>query len=531
MITGQAAGEAVELARANPRLAVGLHLVLVCGRAALAPAQIPHLVDSEGRFPSRPVRTGLRYQFLPAAREELRREIRAQLEALSQDGARSVPRRRAPAPAHASGRPLDSRRARRGVRHPRRAAPRGESFSRPWPSTAARLVRKLLWSRLFAGLRRHGRRRLKAAGIGFADHVYGLLLSGNVSEDYLLDLLPRVSGEMAEIYCHPDLALAQEPRNGPPGAGPRELDALVSPRVRQLAAKCGFVLTDLPQVIDHLLPWSQFLPIAARAARGGRLPPGIVVLRVHLLCRTRVLRARAGPRHGLPASRDDPQASARRRSRRLRQLRILLPAELSALSVDLRRHRRRRPGDRDCPADRRGLSRTSTSASSSSPRRGAANPKVANLAAMLPEARHATLLISDSDIRVEPTYLATLVQPMADPQRRCRDLPVPLRGHRSGRDARRSGPFHRRPTLRSGRDAAGEAHAQVASIRFGRRRDGLGDPDSQIRPRRDRRLRSDRRLSCGRLPARQPLGEGRLPGRAFPGGRRAPARHAGPGRA
>jgi ceramide glucosyltransferase len=29
-------------------------------------------------------------------------------------------------------------------------------------------------------------------------------------------------------------------------------------------------------------------------------------------------------------------------------------------------------------------------------------------------ARHATLLISDSDIRVEPTYLATLVQPMAD---------------------------------------------------------------------------------------------------------------------
>lgn len=243
MITGQAAEEAVELARANPRLAVGLHLVLVCGKAALPPAQIPHLVDSEGRFPSTPVRTGLRYQFLPAAREELRREIRAQLEGFRRTGLHL---------SHVDGHlhqhvhpvvlsilvELAGEFGIRAVRLP------GERLLPALAFDRSAVVRKLIWSRLFAGLRRHGRRRLKAAGIVFADHVYGLLLSGNVSEDYLLDLLPRVSGEMAEIYCHPDLALAQEPRNGPPGAGPRELNALVSPRVRQLAAKCGFVLTD-----------------------------------------------------------------------------------------------------------------------------------------------------------------------------------------------------------------------------------------------------------------------------------------------
>jgi ceramide glucosyltransferase len=44
----------------------------------------------------------------------------------------------------------------------------------------------------------------------------------------------------------------------------------------------------------------------------------------------------------------------------------------------------------------------------------AANPKVGNLWAMLPHARHAILLISDSDIRVEPTHLQSIVRPLAD---------------------------------------------------------------------------------------------------------------------
>jgi predicted glycoside hydrolase/deacetylase ChbG (UPF0249 family) len=66
--------------RAHPRLPVGLHPVLVCGRAALPASDIPHLVDAAGHFPCSPVKTGLRYQVERAARDELRREIRAQLE-------------------------------------------------------------------------------------------------------------------------------------------------------------------------------------------------------------------------------------------------------------------------------------------------------------------------------------------------------------------------------------------------------------------------------------------------------------------
>jgi len=43
-----------------------------------------------------------------------------------------------------------------------------------------------------------------------------------------------------------------------------------------------------------------------------------------------------------------------------------------------------------------------------------ANVKVSNLAQMLPAARHELLLVNDSDIRVPPDYLRTVIAPLAD---------------------------------------------------------------------------------------------------------------------
>jgi ceramide glucosyltransferase len=44
------------------------------------------------------------------------------------------------------------------------------------------------------------------------------------------------------------------------------------------------------------------------------------------------------------------------------------------------------------------------------------NPKVSNLANMAAEAKYPNLLVSDSDIRVDPSHLSTLAQPLADPE-------------------------------------------------------------------------------------------------------------------
>src|SRR5437870_6350189 len=80
MVNERAASGAVRLAKENPSLAVGLHLVLVLGRAALPSSQIPHLVDAHGNFTRSSFRAGLNYYFNPAARRELRREMRAQFD-------------------------------------------------------------------------------------------------------------------------------------------------------------------------------------------------------------------------------------------------------------------------------------------------------------------------------------------------------------------------------------------------------------------------------------------------------------------
>lgn len=48
--------------------------------------------------------------------------------------------------------------------------------------------------------------------------------------------------------------------------------------------------------------------------------------------------------------------------------------------------------------------------------RPAANPKIGNLSGMYSAAKHPVLLVSDSDIRVGPSHLRTMVQPLCDPR-------------------------------------------------------------------------------------------------------------------
>src|SRR5689334_4051776 len=61
MVNEADCGEAVELAKQNPRLGVGLHLTLLMGHSALRPAEIPGLVNERGEFLNDPVKVGFQY--------------------------------------------------------------------------------------------------------------------------------------------------------------------------------------------------------------------------------------------------------------------------------------------------------------------------------------------------------------------------------------------------------------------------------------------------------------------------------------
>ncbi len=241
MVTGEAFGEAVALAQAHPNLGVGLHLVLGKGKAVLPPSQIPHLVDAGGNFSQQINRAGVRYQFDPRTHREMKLEIRAQLEKFRNTGLQL---------SHVDGHlHMHS--------HPvvlRALVELAEEFNIKvirLPSEELKLTlnidrsdlqTKLLWSFIFSGLRLYGERLLKTKGIGFAERVYGLLESGRMTEAYLLGLIPQIRANLVEIYSHPAIALAGEPKLY--GLAQAEFDALVSDQVREMLVSKGFELTN-----------------------------------------------------------------------------------------------------------------------------------------------------------------------------------------------------------------------------------------------------------------------------------------------
>ena len=243
MVTGDAAQEAIARSRNHPNLAVGLHLVLVCGRSVLPPSQIPHLVDSKGNFSNSPLVAGLRYQFHPAAREELRQEIRAQLEKFRASG---LPLSHVDGHLHLHAHPVILRILVelaqefniRVIRLP------SEELQMSLKLDRRGLLTKLVWSAVFGRLRRYGESLLNSHGIKYADRVYGLLQTGNMSEKYLLGLIPQIQADLVEIYSHPAVLQPGEALNGLPGGGEVELAALLSQQVRQVLNVNGFELTN-----------------------------------------------------------------------------------------------------------------------------------------------------------------------------------------------------------------------------------------------------------------------------------------------
>ena len=243
MVSGDAAQEAIALAKNHPHLAVGLHLVLVCGKSVLPPAQIPHLVDSQGNFSDNPTQAGLNYQFNQATRAELRLEISAQLEKFRDSGLNL---------AHVDGHlhlhvhpvilniltEFAGEFQIKFIRLP------SEELTKNLKIDRRNLLIKIVWSIVFGQLRNYGESLLKAHNIKFADRVYGLLQTGNMSEEYLLSLIPQIEAELVEIYAHPT-SVNTKINN----SGEIELKALLSERVREILSIKGFELSNYNQLI------------------------------------------------------------------------------------------------------------------------------------------------------------------------------------------------------------------------------------------------------------------------------------------
>ncbi len=247
MVGGEAADEAVELARQNPRLAVGLHLTLVDGRAVLPHAQIPHLTDPSGRFPNSPARLGMRYLFSPWARRELAQEMRAQFQRFAATG---LPLSHVDGHQHMHVHPavfklmlpLAQEFGPKGIRLPR------EPILHALRSHSGGAIFTVFLSTVFQIFSAYGQSLLRRSGLCVPPRCYGLAQSGDMSEAYVLWLLEQLD-EPCEIYFHPTAGGRTDPR----GPNPTDLATLLSPAVRAAVAARQLRLSsyvDFPEPAD-----------------------------------------------------------------------------------------------------------------------------------------------------------------------------------------------------------------------------------------------------------------------------------------
>jgi len=207
MVTGPAATDAIARARAMPKLAVGLHLVLVDGRPALPAAQIPNLVDGDGFFRNGMARAGAAMFFLPHVRRQLAAEIEAQFRAFA-----------------ATGLTLDHVNTHKHFQlHPTIGAMMMDIGKRH----GARAARTLAF-----------RTRFRRNGFLVPDRVYGLKWSGGMTLERVQAILDNLPEGLSEIYMHP--ATGPYPGSAPGYRYAEELAALLAARLPAGCRRGGF---------------------------------------------------------------------------------------------------------------------------------------------------------------------------------------------------------------------------------------------------------------------------------------------------
>jgi predicted glycoside hydrolase/deacetylase ChbG (UPF0249 family) len=208
MVNHVAALEAAALARQSPRLGVGLHVALTGGASALAPAEIPTIVDGQGRLPSKP--EGL----ASADPAEILAEARAQLARFQELVGRLPTHFDSHHHAHRLPAVFDALLA------------LARETGRPVRNASAEMGE-----------------RLRREGVATTDHFVEAFYGEDATLDRLRGILEALPPGTTELMCHPAF-VDEELRAGSGYAEPRarELQVLTDDRVRRALEEAGIRL-------------------------------------------------------------------------------------------------------------------------------------------------------------------------------------------------------------------------------------------------------------------------------------------------
>jgi chitin disaccharide deacetylase len=244
MVAAAARDEAAALARENPNLDVGLHLVVCRGQSVLAPDRLAGIVDAARDFADSPVAAGMRYFFNRAIRSRLRDEIRAQIDLhLKLIGRLDHVDGHLNFHVHPVIADLLIELCAE-YRVPCMRLPREPVFT-TLALAHDHAARKLVEGVIFLALSRRALRKLTERGIRSTDSLFGLHQSGHLTEAYVLGVIARLPTGLTELYFHPAADIGGTP---PALEAQSEVAILTSPRVRAALAEQGVRLTNFAEI-------------------------------------------------------------------------------------------------------------------------------------------------------------------------------------------------------------------------------------------------------------------------------------------
>jgi chitin disaccharide deacetylase len=249
LANGSAFASALEVARANPELGVGVHLNLSDGSPTANPAEVPSLLNSSGQFEGGPENLLLRVAGRSLEPAEVEYEWSAQIRKVRDSGI---------APTHLDGHKhvqmlpglfeIALRLARKhGIRAIRVA--HEESKLRVLLASGREQktgvgLKQGVQARGLRFLARDARDMAEHAGLATADHFCGIAQTGILTIEGVENLLNHLPEGTTELMCHPGYAdeALRDSHTRLQQSRQTELEIFTDARIRKLVATRGIRL-------------------------------------------------------------------------------------------------------------------------------------------------------------------------------------------------------------------------------------------------------------------------------------------------
>jgi chitin disaccharide deacetylase len=246
MACGDAFANAVDLAKANPRLGIGCHLVLVGGIAVAPLDEIPTLADKGGRLPESLGAFVTRLSSGRIRMKEIERELRAQIQKIRDAGIEPTHldthkhTHAHPAVMEALGRVAQEF----GITRVRKPM---EDLRDSWESS--RGEGSVISKELFAAAAARAAAPLfhsvaRKYGLRSPDYFLGLAMTGHLGPQALRRMIGRVREGSSEIMVHPGICDSdlQKLETRLLQQRSAEMEALVDPAVKSAVEERGIRL-------------------------------------------------------------------------------------------------------------------------------------------------------------------------------------------------------------------------------------------------------------------------------------------------